>query len=82
MDIEKRLFHLEKKLKTTIPGTMINRVLMDTTILKREFLKPLHDRECHLVWSVGIGLMDMPKVFGYGHTIDEAIKNVEKKLKH
>ena len=83
MDIEYKIEELEDLMgcNPQIRGSLIQRVMMDTVLLKKYELIVLHNRECHLVWSAGIGQINQPKVFGWGHTIHEALMNVEKEIK-
>jgi hypothetical protein len=83
MNIEYKIEELEDLMgcNPRIRGSLIQRAIMDTPLLERYGLIALHDRECHLVWSAGIGHINQPKVFGWGHTIHEALTNAEKEIR-
>ena len=78
--IEKRISILERKVGVTVPGSSLSQIMMDTNMLAEHGMKPLHNRESHIVWCAAIGILAMPKVFGYGHSILDALNNVEKKI--
>ena len=81
MTFESRIKALERLAGVRVPGTVIQRVLMDNSLVIAEGLSPNGDRQSTSLWSVGIGEPSMPKLFGYGLTIGEALTAVEKKIK-
>ena len=80
-DIDKALTALED---SSIPGTAINRVLMDLDTMKREGIKPTPaqvERKCGFVWGLSIGRQNDRKVFFHAHTIHEAFLKARRALK-
>lgn len=62
-----------------VPGTIIQRVLMDSKLLAQNGLRKLHDRQDHLVWCVAIGTLAAPwKKLYYGHSLRETIRKAYK----
>lgn len=74
--IDERMRALEGNL--ICPGTTITRVFKPSDpggkVVKGKWQPPEHG----LQWCVAIGVMEMPKKFFYGDTIDEAVKEAEK----
>jgi len=82
IDIEKRIASLERKatklgLSSRSHGTQIVRLLADRAFLASRNMKLPRDQECALIWSVGIGGIQLPKLFYYGETIAEALRRAE-----
>jgi hypothetical protein len=80
--MEQRLKKLEEKLKLTVPGTIISRVLLDQKLWKKEKIDIILGNDSWLMWRVGVGQLHQPKIFAYGRTIEEAINNLELKCKN
>jgi hypothetical protein len=56
------------------PGTTWQRVLMDAFVARQKGLKvpaDVPDSQSLTVWSLGIGMLNTPKYFVYGHTMRE-----------
>jgi hypothetical protein len=67
MNIDQRIAQLEALLfHSTIPGTQISRVL--------------NSDSPGLGWCVAIGAMQMPKLFFYGNTVEDALTAAEQQL--
>lgn len=78
--IDLRIENIEAKLKehgVTIPGTAITRVLMDAKLCQEEDITVPAGKEYRLVWSIGLGMMNMPKWFFVGITIEQALVRAE-----
>jgi hypothetical protein len=66
-DIDKELHRFEPD---SAPGTMLQRVLMDAAVAKREGLHVPDDaRDPIIAWSLGVGVNSEPKHFVFGLTI-------------
>jgi hypothetical protein len=84
LGLERKIKRLEKIAGCAaprVPGTTIQRVLLDESLWKMEGLLKRRGSRSILVWCAGVGQLNEPKVFGYGHTISEALNNVERKLR-
>jgi hypothetical protein len=79
--LDQRVDLLESRSGVGVHGTIIQRILIDTALLPQKGLEPLHDRQSHLVWTLGIGGLLDPKMWVYGHTIEESIQKAEYLLK-
>jgi hypothetical protein len=82
-DIDKALGSLEAILETTIPGTILQKIIMDTSLMVEVGMKPKpeHVERGHgIVWSLGIGELLEAKRFFHGHTIREAYLRARKGL--
>lgn len=67
MNIDQRIAQLEALLfHSTIPGTQISRVLNN------------EGQGCS--WCVAIGAMQLPKLFFYGKTVEDALSAAEQQL--
>jgi len=66
------------------PGTMINRVLVDLCILRKEDgierTPEENSKGYAMIWSLALGKMSEPKQFFYGRTIAQAIENAKRQL--
>jgi len=79
-DIDEELETIEAKFG--VPGTIIQRVLVDPNFMKAYGLTPTPEqlkRFSGVVWCIGIGQMQAPKKFYYGHTLREAVTNAAEK---
>ena len=74
--IDERMKALEGNL--TCPGTSISRVFKPVIPGKTVRGKWQPPENQGMQWCVGIGVLEMPKKFFYGDTIDEAVKEAEK----
>jgi len=63
------------------PGTAIQRVLLDDKLWKGEMGVDRAAGESWSVWSVCVGEMYERRIVGYGRTIMEAVRSVQRKLK-
>jgi hypothetical protein len=80
-NIDKSLAALE--VGQSVPGTALQRVLMDAAIMIQEGLKPKSEhleRGHGFVWCLSIGLAYERKFFFHGHTIREAYLRARKGL--
>jgi hypothetical protein len=62
------------------PGTILQRVLVDNTLLKGKAKIPKDKlgREATIIWSLGVGYLSEPKVFYWGWTPDECLEKAWK----
>lgn len=95
MDIEERIIKLEQMAikmgaSISVPGTMIDRALVDVKLLDRakvaipDAARTHPDglrRESILVWAVGIGGLMHPKYIVWGYTISAALDAAEAAIK-
>lgn len=81
--LEERIRKLEndKALCGNVPGTIVQRVLMDSHLLLAMGISLKGSKETHLIWAIGIGPLQRAKIFGYGFTLGQALTEVEKKCK-
>jgi hypothetical protein len=84
--IDERISLLEKKLKFSVSGTSLSRVLMERVLMDRSLavghgIKVPERKECILVWGLAIGPLMEPKRFFYDVTIDGVIKKAEEAAK-
>jgi len=80
-DIDKSLVMLEKG--QSVPGTILQRVTMDTSLMVKEGLKPKPEhleRGYGLIWCLAVGRVYERKRFFHGHTIREAYLRARKGL--
>lgn len=80
-NIDKSLALLE--VGQSVPGTILQRTIMDTSLMAQEGLKPKpeHVERGHgVVWSLGVGLAYERKLFFHGYTIREAYLRARKGL--
>jgi len=76
--LQEKLDKLEASLPAgAVPGTAIQRVMVDKTLLNREpynVAEDPKDRESAILWCVSYGKLMQPwKGFFYGRDIDEAV---------
>lgn len=64
INLEEQILELERRTSSTIPGTILQRVL----------------GEKGPVWALGVGRLGDSKEFGYGDTIEAAIKDIHSRL--
>jgi hypothetical protein len=80
-NIDKSLAALEKG--QSVPGTILQRTLMDTSLMVKEGIKPKPEhleRGYGLIWCLSIGLAYERKHFFHGHTIREVYLRARKGL--
>jgi len=80
-NIDKSIVRLEPD---SAPGTSIERVLMDTGVMKTRGLKPTSKQSLEgqgVVWCMGVGFLGQPKAYFYGQTIREAFLRARKAAK-
>jgi hypothetical protein len=84
---EKEIKKLEQKIywypkeKCKIGGSILSKALVDTNLLINEKVKlPKKHEQYYVTYILGIGMLNAPKIFGYGLTIAEALQNVKRKI--
>jgi hypothetical protein len=82
MSIDKDLLQLEidfnKLTRHMVPGTMLERVLLDNTLCRKaglEIVRP--EKEAQLVWCLALGHMRFPKKFFYANTVAAAVEKAQ-----
>ena len=78
MDIDKEILSLEPE---HLAGTIISRVLVGVDIMNREGLVPSSKQYLEgggIVWVLGVGRLNQPKAYFYGHTIEDAVTRAKK----
>lgn len=92
--IETRLLELEQRaisvgVSDSVPGTILQRVFADIKWADEQKIKFPHScrtypdgfpKQSVLLWVVGIGGLNAPKIFEHGYTIEEAITAAENAL--
>ena len=81
-NLEKRILEVERRYNTTgsfCVGTIISRCMMDHSLFDENGLDlaKATGNEASMVWCLAIGLTYEPKLFFYGHTIEEAVAKAE-----
>lgn len=82
MTIEQKIAKLEQGF--TVPGTIISRTLMDVPLARQYgvFVPQSYTRRSIMVWSIAVGLLNMPKQFiVHGGTIGEAVNKALQEAK-
>jgi hypothetical protein len=81
--LDGRIARIERALGCRDPGSILQRVTVESDLLEREGLKKKHDGLHHSMWRVTIGEpMKNNIVIAYGHTIAEAMNKADEKIKH
>jgi hypothetical protein len=80
--LDQRVDALEGKTGVGVCGTVLQKILMDNKLLVEKGLKVKDaNRQSQLIWTLGIGGLLDPKMWVYGHTIEEAVTAAERLLK-